>query len=84
MTKTDQMNLFGTIKVCPACGAKETWGDNYALGINVYPVREFEREYIFDHGYEPENRAYIISTCWRCGCAWREAALFCVEEDDED
>lgn len=83
MTKTDQMNPFGTIKACPACDAKETWGDNYTFGINVYPSREFEREYRTTL-CESEYFGYITSACWRCGYTWREVALYRVEENVED
>ncbi len=85
MTKTDQMKPFGTIKACPACDAKETWGDNYTLGMSVYPIREFERGYRAEtFANEERSTDIIVSGCWRCGYVWREIALCYVEEDDED
>ena len=84
-----ELEPFGTIKACPACGAKESWGDGMAYATYPYPTREFKRQYmpVTTIGDEPgilEESGYITSTCWRCGYTWSESALNCVEENDED
>ena len=73
MTKLEP---FGTIRACPACGARETWGDGLTYVTYQYPVREFERQYIVI--------GQVSSACWRCSYLWREVALHLVEENDED
>ena len=78
-----ELEPFGTIKMCPACDARESWGDGISYATYPYPIREFKREFksMLMFCGKP---SYIVSTCWRCGYAWHELALHRVEENNED
>ena len=77
-----ELELFGTIKACPACAAKETWGDGVTYVAYPYPLREFGRRY----GMKTLSTVLtgiITSTCWRCGYTWRELTLQYAKENNE-